>query len=156
MKLIIKQKISFLDSYDVYDEEGNIVYKVKGEPSIGHQLRIYDAEDKEVGLLKEKNATLFREYKMIIGDKEVGEINEKFSVAKPTLELNCKDWKITGDVFGWDYTVVNSNDNPVAVIKTVHLKLTDTYEIDVKKPDALYCLMITIAIDAATSDLIHS
>lgn len=32
MKLIFKQSLfSWLDSYDIYDEQGNVVFTVKGE-----------------------------------------------------------------------------------------------------------------------------
>ena len=43
MKLLFRQKIfSWFDSYDIYDERGNTVFKVKGQPSWGHKLNIFD------------------------------------------------------------------------------------------------------------------
>ena len=45
MKLYFRQKIfSWLDSYDVYDESGNIYFRVKGKIAWGHKLAIYDAD----------------------------------------------------------------------------------------------------------------
>ena len=37
MKLLFKQKMfSWLDSYEIYNEEGDIVYTVKGQLDWGH------------------------------------------------------------------------------------------------------------------------
>lgn len=43
MKLLFKQRVfSWLDSYDVYDENGNKVYEVKGQIAWGHCQKIFD------------------------------------------------------------------------------------------------------------------
>ena len=55
MKLLFKQRFfSWFDSYDIYDEQGNTIYVVKGQLSWGHLLRIYNKNGKEVGYIKEK------------------------------------------------------------------------------------------------------
>ena len=43
MKLLIKQRVfSWTDTYDIYDEDGNVRYFVKGDFfSIGHRLRVF-------------------------------------------------------------------------------------------------------------------
>ena len=42
MKLLFRQRIfSWLDSYDIFDENGETVYTVKGQLSFGHKLFIY-------------------------------------------------------------------------------------------------------------------
>ena len=57
MKLLFKQRIfSWIDSYDIYDENGNTVYIVKGQISFGHRLKIYDAANNEIGTLKERRS----------------------------------------------------------------------------------------------------
>lgn len=41
MKLLFKQRMfSWFDSYDIYDENENTVYVVKGQLSWGHCLKI--------------------------------------------------------------------------------------------------------------------
>ena len=55
MKLLFKQKMfSWFDSYDVYDESGNILYTVKGALAWGHLLNIYDTNGNVIGTVKEK------------------------------------------------------------------------------------------------------
>ena len=51
MKLLFKQRaFAWFDSYDIYDENENTVYIVKGQLSWGHCLKIFDAsEEHELG-----------------------------------------------------------------------------------------------------------
>ena len=45
MKLLFKQKMfSWLDSYDIYNEQGEVVFTVKGQLDWGHCLKIYDSK----------------------------------------------------------------------------------------------------------------
>ena len=53
MKLLFKQRLfSWLDSYDIYDETGRVVYVVKGQLAWGHRLKIFDGSGNELGLVK--------------------------------------------------------------------------------------------------------
>lgn len=55
MILRFKQRFfSWFDSYDIYDENGNTVYVVKGQLSWGHCLKIFDAYSEEIGTVKER------------------------------------------------------------------------------------------------------
>ena len=46
MKLLFKQRaFAWFDSYDIYDENENTVYIVKGQLSWGHCLKIFDASE---------------------------------------------------------------------------------------------------------------
>lgn len=55
MKLLFKQRLfSWFDSYDIYDEYGNVIYTVKGELSWGHKLCIYDNQGLHIGTIKEE------------------------------------------------------------------------------------------------------
>ena len=48
MKLLFRQRaFSWFDSYDIYDENENTVYVVKGQLSWGHCLKIYDPEEQQ-------------------------------------------------------------------------------------------------------------
>lgn len=42
MRMHFKQRFfSWFDSYDIYDEQGNTIYVVKGQLSCGHCLKMY-------------------------------------------------------------------------------------------------------------------
>ena len=56
MKLLFKQRaFTWFDSYDIYDENENTVYVVKGQLSWGHCLKIFDAsEEHELGTVRSR------------------------------------------------------------------------------------------------------
>ncbi len=149
MKLLFKQRLfSWFDSYDIYDENGQTLYIVKGELSWGHQLRIYDAHHNEVGMIKQKLLTFLPQFDIYVDSNYVGSIKREFSFLKPIYNIDFNQWHIEGDYFGWDYSIFN-NDNEIARISKELWNWTDTYTIDVNNPhDALYALMLVLAIDA--------
>jgi len=56
---------------------------------------------------------------------------------------------VEGDFLGWDYQIRNAAGQEVAVVSKELFNWTDTYSIDVYNPqDALYALMLVLAIDA--------
>ena len=150
MKLLFKQRFfSWFDSYDIYDEQGNTVFVVKGELSWGHLLRIYDALGNEVGYIKEKILTWFPKFEIYMGSSYMGCINKEFSFFKPRFNVEYNGWQVEGDWFEWDYNILDSSGNCVATVTKELWNWTDTYSIDVDDPnDAVYALMLVLAIDA--------
>lgn len=150
MKLIFKQRLfSWLDSYDIYDETGNTVYTVKGQLSWGHCLKIFDARDREVGTVKEKIFTWRPQFEMYLGDRYVGCIRKEFTLFRPQFTVDCSGWQVQGEIFEWDYTVLDAAGRQVATVSKEVLRWTDTYVLDIVDPaDALGVLMLVLAIDA--------
>ena len=150
MKLLFKQRFfSWFDSYDIYDEAGNTLFVVTGELAWGHLLRIYDANGNEVGYIKEKILTWLPKFEMYLGDRYIGCISKEFTFFLPKYNIDCNGWHVDGDLFEWDYQILNSSGRPVANIRKELWNWTDTYVIDVLDPqDALCALMLVLAIDA--------
>ena len=150
MKLLFKQRaFSWLDSYDIYDEAGNVAYVVKGAVAWGHLLRIYDAKGNKLGYIQEQIFKMLPKFEMYIGDNLIGTINREFTFITPKYNIECKGWQVEGDWFGWDYMILDVHGELVATITKEIFNFTDTYSIDVKRSsDALYALMLVLAIDA--------
>ena len=150
MKLLFKQRLfSWFDSYDIYDEAGNTVYVVKGQLSWGHCLKIFDSSGREVGMVKERVLTLLPKFEIYLGNNCVGSICREFTFFKPKYNIDCNGWHIDGNFLEWDYSVIGSDGNRVAAISKQLFNWTDTYVLDVVQPqDALYVLMVVLAIDA--------
>ena len=67
MRLLFRQRFfSWLDSYDIYNENEETVYTVKGQLSIGHCLTIYDANNNRIGSVQEKFLTFLPKFDKII------------------------------------------------------------------------------------------
>ena len=150
MKLLFKQKFfSWFDSYDVFDEEGNTVFTIKGELALGHLLRIYDANKNALGYVKEKIFTWLPKFEMYLGEDYIGCIKKEFSFFKPKFTVDCNGWYVDGDWFEWDYAVLDSSSRVIARVSKELWKWMDTYSIDVySEEEALKVLMLVLAIDA--------
>lgn len=150
MKLLFKQRFfSWFDSYDIYNEAGQTVYTVKGQLSWGHCLKIYDAQGREIGTVKERILTFLPKFEMYLGDRYIGCINKEFSFFVPKYNIDCNGWEVEGDFFEWDYQILDNSGRSVANVSKELWNWTDTYVIDVQDPqDALCALMLVLAIDA--------
>lgn len=150
MKLLFKQKMfSWFDSYDVFGENGEMLYKVKGQLAWGHCLKIFDSSGVEAGTVKQKILTWLPAFEIYMGDCYLGRINREFTFFKPKYNIDFKGWSVDGNWFEWDYTIVDQWGHHVATVSKELFNWTDTYVIDVVNPeDALYALMLVIAIDA--------
>ena len=150
MKLLFKQRFfSWFDSYDIYDEASNTMFVVKGELAWGHLLRIYDANGREIGCIKEKILTWLPKFEMYIGDRYAGCISKELTFFTPKYNIDYNGWHVEGDWLEWDYSIINSAGQNVASVSKELWNWTDTYVIDVSNSqDAVYALMLVLAIDA--------
>ena len=77
MRLYFKQRFfSWLDSYDIYDEEDRAVFTVEGKLSWGHCLHIQDAAGNHIATLQEKVLSFLPRFELYIGEQYVGCIEE--------------------------------------------------------------------------------
>lgn len=150
MKLLFKQRLfSWFDSYDIYNEAGQTMYVVKGQLSWGHCLKIYDCYDNYVGMVKQRVLTFLPKFEIYMGENYVGCISKEFTFFNPRYNIDYNGWNVEGDFFEWDYTVMGSNNYPVAKVSKELMNWTDTYSIEVyNEQDALSALMLVLAIDA--------
>ena len=85
MKLLFRQRaFSWFDSYDIYDENENTVYVVKGQLSWGHCLKIYDPEEQqELGTVKEEILTWLPKFELYEGETCIGTLKKELTFFKP-------------------------------------------------------------------------
>ena len=150
MKLLFKQRMfSWFDSYDIYNEAGETVYEVKGQLAWGHCLKIFDANGRELGMVKQKVLTFLPKFEIYIGGNYVGCITKEFSLFRPVFNIDFNGWRVDGNFFEWDYNFINPWGNCIATVSKQLFNWTDTYVIDIlDSEDALAALMLVLAIDA--------
>ncbi|MDD5948695.1 MAG: LURP-one-related family protein [Lachnospiraceae bacterium] len=150
MRMYFKQRLfSWFDSYDIYDEQGNTLYVVKGQLSWGHCLKIFDAFGNEVGTVKERVLTFLPKFEVYLGEKYLGCISKAFTFFKPQYDIDYNGWHIDGSFMEWDYKITNAAGGMVASISKELFHMTDQYVIDVpNQQDSLIALMFVLAIDA--------
>lgn len=151
MRLLFKQRFfSWLDSYDIYNEAGESVYTVRGKLSWGHRLEIYGAGGAHLGTVKEEVLTFLPRFALYLGGQYVGCIRKELTFWRPRFTLDCNGWAVQGNLWEWEYRVSAPDGRAVMQASKQLLHWTDTYVLDIARPqDALLCLMIVLAIDAA-------
>ncbi len=150
MKLLFRQRIfSWLDSYDVFDENGNTLFTVKGVFALAHTFKIYDRNGQEAGMIRQHLLTILRpRFDILLHGTEEGHITKEISFFTPRFTLDFRGWQVKGDLFEWNYRIT-SGDETIATISKCLFRWSDTYEIDVNDPEnALEALMTVVAIDA--------
>lgn len=150
MRMYFKQRLfSWFDSYDIYDEWGNVLYVVKGQLSWGHCLKIFDTYGNEVGTVNERVITFLPKFEVYLRDRYLGCISKRFTFFKPQYDIDYNGWHIDGSFMEWDYKITDAMGGMVASISKELFHMTDQYVIDVSNPeDSLIALMFVLAIDA--------
>ena len=151
MKLLFKQRLfSWLDSYDIYNEYGETAFTVEGKLAWGHKLEVLDPSGRHLGTVKEEVLTFLPRFALYLGEEYIGQIKKEFTFFKPSFTLDCRDWQVSGDWLEWDYQVTDGQGHTVMTASKELFNWTDTYVMDIARDeDALLCLMIVLAIDAA-------
>lgn len=154
MKLLFKQRVfSFLGSYDIYGEDGETLYTVKGKIGLGRRFNVFDSSGNLLGEIKEIPFRLYPRFQLYVNGQLQGSVVKKFRAFEQKFDVDFNGWSVSGNFMGWDYGIYDSYGNQIAQISKQLFKFTDTYVIDVANPDnALCALMLTVAIDAEKSD----
>ena len=150
MRLIFKQRfMTWLASYDIFDEMGNTVYTVESQFAFTRVMHVRGASGGYLATVKQKALTWRSVFEIYIGPNYEGTIRRVGSIFTPHYEIDFRGWTAVGDFMGFDYSIADAAGNPVAVVSKEIFKLTDTYVIDILDPDdALPALLLVLAIDA--------
>ena len=155
MKLCIKQRVfSWGDTYDVYDEWGNARYYVKGKVfSLGHQIYVYEKKTgKEVGSIHQHLLAFTPGFDIVINGQKMGVVKRRFTLFVPKYDVDFRGWTCEGDLFGWDYRVMQGSAEVMSISKQ-WLSWGDTYVMEFDNPvNELPGLLLVLAIDAANCD----
>ncbi|MDE6275528.1 MAG: LURP-one-related family protein [Clostridia bacterium] len=150
MILTFKQKfMSLAGKYEVYDEAGQVAYRIQGRISIPKKYEIYNPQGEMIAQLKSKVFDILPQFRLFIDGQEVGRVKKKFTFFTQKFKVDCNGWDIDGNILGWNYSIVDANNNLVASMEKKLWNLTDQYVLDIVDPkDALMVLMIVLAVDA--------
>ena len=150
MKLYFKQRLfSWLDSYEIYDENQQTVYQVEGKLAFGHQFSLLNQQGQIIGQVKEKIRLFVPEFELIVANQVIGSVKKEVTFFKPHFVVDFNNWEVKGDIFEWEYQVLDANQEIVTTISKDVWQWTDCYKIEVyQDSDALYVVMLVLAIDA--------
>ena len=100
-------------------------------------------------MVKEQVFRFLPHFDFYEGETLLGTLTKEFSPFRPSFSLDFNGWQVRGSFWEWDYTITDAYGETVAAVSKELWNWTDTYSIDVVSPEnALYALMIVLAIDA--------
>lgn len=151
MKLYIKQKVLTLtDKYNVYDQAGELFYKVNSEPfAWGARLHLMDTQERELYLIHRKVTMLLGKYEIFQGDHLCAEIQQQFRMFGAKLDIVSEhgDYSIDGDLFCYEFKITQ-NDRVLGTVSKKYMSWCDSYELDIyNAEDAPFFCALVIAID---------
>ena len=134
MELIIKKaKLTVLDTYEVTDEKGNVVFNVKGElVSVGKRLRINDPSGHELASVYKKKIALREKYIIDMKNAEEVEVFRIDTMRKvPEYRAKQLGWTLKGD-FGKKDLKIMEGLHTAAHLRPKRLSFGETLKLDVK------------------------
>lgn len=153
MKYIIKQKFFkiYRESFFIYDEQGNQVYKVKPKVSIFQKYTIEDMEKNSIMTITKKFFHIMPKYYIRNPQKELIAFAKKKFSFKPKYEIEHRDearlYTIDGDILGFNFNIMLNNLTIASVYKKI-IAMRDVYEIDVlDENESKICLALTLILD---------
>ena len=161
MKLYIKQRVFTLgERFYVKDEFGNDCYYVEGSFfRIPKRFEIYDMNENLMASIDKQIFRFLPHYDITVNHKTYT-LKKDFTLFFQRFSLTNTNWVIEGNFTAHQYQIIRGN-KPVMSITKHWFTWGDSYELTIEnKDDAVLCLGIVIAIDAAidsqTSRTIHS
>ena len=152
MRLYMKQKmISITQGFNIMDENGSPVFKVKGELlTIGRKLHLLDLEGNELAFIRQKLLTILPKMYIYQNGQEIAIVKRELTLLRPRFVIEGLDWVIQGDYLAHDYSILVGN-HPICRIHKVWLALGDCFEIDVDESvDLIPVIAVILAIDYCT------
>lgn len=155
MKLYIKQKMfSFKSRFTIKDQYKNDQFFVEGEIfSLGHKLHVFDENEQEIALVKQKLLSFLPKYEVYLDNKLVTTIDQELTLIKHKHTLRGLQWQVAGDIFHHEYQITERNKT-IATISKVWFSMSDSYEIDIcETKNTELVVAIVLAIDCVHSDI---
>ena len=150
MNYYIKQKVfSWSDTFFVYDQAGNEVYRVKGEAfSFGKKLHVYDMNGSEIAYINQKIFSFKPRFLVEIGGRLAAEVVKQITFFRPSYHIIGPDWSVNGDWFAHEYEISNGL-LPIATISKQWFTFGDAYEISIGVGvDEILALCVALTVDA--------
>lgn len=150
MRIIMRQRLlSILDHYEIFDEVGQLLFKVNGKVAIAPELRIQNAEGEELGYTKFEMFHLLPHYNFFAGGEKIDRMAKKVTLFRARYELEASGWTVQGNFMDHEYQVTDAEGREIANISKAYLKVRDTYAIDVPdERNVLRVLMIALIVDS--------
>ncbi len=155
MRFIVQQKFfSIRDGYYISDEAGRNVYFVQGKLfTLRKQFTMYDNNKREVLFIKQKLLSLLGTFNVFQGENHLAKVKRRlpllFAKRYKIISKIFGNLRIKGNMFAFNFAIVDDTGQEVARVSKKLLKVRDTYAIDIYDPNLEHLVLaLSIIIDA--------
>ena len=143
----VKQKFRIGgERFDIKDDRGEIAYQVEGSFfNIPKTFTIYDADNQKVSEIRKEVMTFLPRFEIQLSNGDSFYIRKKFTFFKDKYEFDNLGLRIEGDIWDWDFKLLDDRDQVIAGISKEFIRLTSTYNLTVYE-DSYADLVISLCV----------
>lgn len=149
-RYLLRQRFfRIVDHYDIKDDHGRIRFGIKCKFfTIGKKFWICTPEGQEQLYIKQRLLHPLGRFDIYQGDNYIGKITRRLSLFVKRLRASGDfgEYKIKGNVFAWDFKIIDQEGNVVGNISKSILRIADTYTVDAYTNDPII-LAIAVVMD---------
>ena len=125
----VKQKFRIGgERFDIKDDRGEIAYQVEGSFfNIPKTFTIYDADNQKVSEIRKEVMTFLPRFEIQLSNGDSFYIRKKFTFFRDKYEFDNLGLRIEGDIWDWDFKLLDDRDQVIAEISKEFIRLTSTY-----------------------------
>lgn len=153
----VKQKFRIGgERFDIKDDRGEIAYQVEGSFfKIPKTFTIYDADNQKVSEIRKEVMTFLPRFEIQLSNGDSFYIRKKFTFFKDKYEFDNLVLRIEGDIWDWDFKLLDDRDQVIAGISKEFIRLTSTYNLTVYE-DSYADLVVSLCVAIDYVEMLES
>ena len=154
---LVKQKFRLGgERFDIKDEIGNVAYQVEGSFfKIPKTFTIYDAVGEQVSEISKEILTFMPRFEIQLSNGDSFYIRKKFTFFRDKYEFDNLGLRIEGDIWDWDFKLLDDRDQVIAEISKEFIRLTSTYNLTVYE-DSYADLVVSLCVAIDYVEMLES
>ena len=153
----VKQKFRIGgERFDIKDDRGEIAYLVEGSFfNIPKTFTIYDADNQKVSEIRKEVMTFLPRFEIQLSNGDSFYIRKKFTFFRDKYEFDNLGLRIEGDIWDWDFKLLDDRDQVIAEISKEFIRLTSTYNLTVYE-DSYADLVVSLCVAIDYVEMLES
>ena len=154
---LVKQKFRLGgERFDIKDELGNVAYQVEGSFfKIPKTFTIYDASGEQISEIRKEVMTFLPRFEIQLSNGDSFYIRKKFTFFRDKYEFDNLGLRIEGDIWDWDFKLLDDRDQVIAEISKEFIRLTSTYNLTVYE-DSYADLVVSLCVAIDYVEMLES
>ena len=154
---LVKQKFRLGgERFDIKDEMGNVAYQVEGSFfKIPKTFTIYDASGEQISEISKEMLTFMPRFEIQLSNGDSFYIRKKLTFFRDKYEFDNLGLRIEGDIWDWDFKLLDDRDQVIAEISKEFIRLTSTYNLTVYE-DSYADLVVSLCVAIDYVEMLES